>query len=222
MIIILESYSHHSYPFTLSSLITAARALYYTHHHPARPAAQSFHMASLASKTDSSTPPTQSDAAAGATSPAGAASVSGGAGTKTSRTTSAEILSLKSGPRVCEAVNGMLGNMKLRRWNAIECVGRRHGKTAVLRAKDSHLPEGYVALKLMDCTDDNTRRRFKREVEHTKTLSHPNIVTCKEGPFASDDGTLMFCVLEWISGGSLEQMRKAEANKRFAPDFNPH
>ena len=159
--------------------------------------------------------PTQSDAAVGATPPAGAAFVSG---CEALTSSSAEILSLKSGPRVCQAVNDMLGNMKLRRWNAIEHVGGRRGKTAVLKAKDSHLPEGFVALKLVDCTDDNTRRRFKREVEHTKTLSHPNIVTCKEGPFASDDGTLMFCVLEWISGGSLEQMRKAEANKRLSEE----
>ncbi|MBW2091599.1 MAG: FHA domain-containing protein, partial [Deltaproteobacteria bacterium] len=70
-----------------------------------------------------------------------------------------------------------------------------------------------VALKMMlpeVAVDENSRRRFLREVEITKALSHPNVVQLiGSGDFAG----IFFFTLEYCNSGSVDKFREKRGGK---------
>ncbi len=90
------------------------------------------------------------------------------------------------------------------RYRLIEPLG--HGPmSAVWLAEDSEL-ERRVAVKLLSPTADRTR--FEREARAAAALSHPNL--CALYDYGESDGK-PFMVLEYLSGGSLEDRLKGAA-----------
>lgn len=73
----------------------------------------------------------------------------------------------------------------------------------VYRATDNHL-ERTVAIKAMFANPDNPEfgYRFAREASAMAKLNHPHIVTVHDYGTA---GNLLFLVMEWMEGGTLEE-----------------
>jgi serine/threonine protein kinase len=63
-----------------------------------------------------------------------------------------------------------------------------------------------VAIKMMlakSVVDDYARDGFKREIDSTRSLSHPNIVTLYDYNYS---GNLFFFALEYCAGGSISDL----------------
>ena len=143
----------------------------------------------------------------------GSGSSSGGGGGEAKQTTSAEVLHSVRGPALLRAIGRELDNINDGRWTVIKYLGGRKGKSAVVLATDTRL--GQVAMKAVVCRDASSRRRFEREIIFLKRAAHPNVVSCVDGPFGSEDGTLMFGALQMLGGGSLHQMRAHDETGRL-------
>ena len=132
---------------------------------------------------------------------------------KTSHTISADVLNVEHASMLCVRIHAELDAIQPGRWSVISYIGGRRGKTAVILAKDWNC--GIVAIKLACCKTDKVKKRFKREVKVMKRVAHSNVIRCMDGPFESRDGTLMLCVLEWIQGDSLRELRENTAARRL-------
>ncbi|MEU2032636.1 serine/threonine-protein kinase [Nocardia amamiensis] len=71
------------------------------------------------------------------------------------------------------------------------------GMGAVYLARDPHLPR-FIALKLLESADEDSRKRFLSEAEHIAQLTHPNIVTIHGR--GSEDGQLWIS-MQYMDGG---------------------
>ncbi|MGW6422361.1 serine/threonine-protein kinase [Nocardia sp. NPDC055053] len=71
------------------------------------------------------------------------------------------------------------------------------GMGAVYLARDLSLPR-FVALKLLDSADDESRNRFLSEAEHIAQLEHPNIIAVY-GRGSEDDQ--LWISMQYIDGG---------------------
>ena len=97
----------------------------------------------------------------------------------------------------------MIGEM-LGRYRILRKLGEG-GMGAVYHARDERL-ERNVALKLLTpgtMSDDNARRRFRKEAMLLSQLNHPNIATVHD--FDTQDG-MDFLVLELIPGETLSEV----------------
>ncbi len=95
------------------------------------------------------------------------------------------------------AIGQLLGHYRI-----VERVGAG-GMGVVYRAHDTHL-ERDVAIKVLPpgtLTDDDARKRFRREALMLSRLNHPNLATVHD--FDTDNG-VDFLVMEFIPGDTLE------------------
>ncbi len=95
----------------------------------------------------------------------------------------------------------LMGGEMLGRYRIVSKLGEG-GMGAVYRARDERL-ERDVALKLLTpgtMSDENARRRFRKEAMLLSQLNHPNIATVHD--FDTQDG-VDFLVLELIPGEAL-------------------
>src|SRR5579862_7260745 len=79
----------------------------------------------------------------------------------------------------------------------------RGGMSEVWRATDLELGR-VVALKLLAPHEDNAR--FEREARAVAALAHPNVTQVYD---YGEDGDRPFMVLEYLPGGSLEELLRA-------------
>src|SRR5688572_17073358 len=94
----------------------------------------------------------------------------------------------------------MLGR-KIGRYQIAQAIGAG-GMGEVYRARDEHL-ERDVALKVLPpgaVSDEDARRRFRKEALALSRLNHPNIATVHD---FSSEGGVDFLVMEYVEGSTL-------------------
>ena len=92
----------------------------------------------------------------------------------------------------------------LSHYRILDMIGEG-GMGVVYRAHDTRL-ERDVALKVLPAgvlTDDDAKKRFRKEALALSKLNHPNIATVFD--FDTQDGT-DFLVMEYITGNTLDKM----------------
>jgi hypothetical protein len=94
------------------------------------------------------------------------------------------------------------------------------GMGAVYLAR--HRKQGNLAaLKVMlskVAVDDRSRQMFLREIETTRTLQHPHIVTFLD---AGAQGSLFYFLLEYCAGGSVDQLMKRQGGRLSLKEAGP-
>jgi serine/threonine protein kinase len=105
---------------------------------------------------------------------------------------------------LCQAQTGAGSLLPLRDYFVERELGRG-GMGAVYLAR--HLPSGRrVALKVMlpHLADrDDLLARFQREIDNTRALAHPNVVSVFD---SGRDGDAYFFTMEFCEGGSVDQL----------------
>ena len=86
-----------------------------------------------------------------------------------------------------------------KRYKMLDVIG--HGKYGVVyKAVSKTDPTFFVAIKVLKCVNKSDAKLIMDEVKILKDLDHPNIVKYYE---EIDDGTYVFLVTEYCSGGEL-------------------
>jgi serine/threonine protein kinase len=98
-----------------------------------------------------------------------------------------------------------LMNSTLTGYELLELLGQG-GMGQVYAAKDIGLQRVVAVKMLHDSRDPELLRRFEAEVKSIASLSHPNITRLYE--YAKTEAGQPYCVLEYISGGSLADRMK--------------
>ncbi len=89
----------------------------------------------------------------------------------------------------------------------------RGGMGALFLAEDTSL-ERKVALKILESSEPNAYARFRREALAIARIAHPNVVQVHE---IGSDATVPYIVMEFVQGGSLDDLLKGAASPRPLP-----
>jgi serine/threonine protein kinase len=101
----------------------------------------------------------------------------------------------------------LTAGQKLGRYTVIESIGSG-GMGAVYRARDEKL-ERFVAIKILSpglVTDDDSRRRFRKEALALAKLSHPHIAAVYD---VGEQDSVDYLVMECVPGQTLSATSKA-------------
>ena len=94
-------------------------------------------------------------------------------------------------------------------WQVLLKIGQG-ASGSVYEARKAHI---RAALKVIrpDVVDPSSLARFKREAQLLMEVAHPNVVRVHD----VHDGDPPFITMEYVDGGSLEDLRRAQG--RLAP-----
>jgi serine/threonine protein kinase len=108
--------------------------------------------------------------------------------------------------QIREIYQGRGANLILGKYILLELLGEG-GMGRVYKARDSRL-DREVALKVIrkdKLTDEQTIRRFHREIQAVSHLNHPNVVLALD---ADEWHNIHFCAMEYVDGTDLTRMVK--------------
>ena len=98
------------------------------------------------------------------------------------------------------------------RYQVIDRIGHG-GMGLVYRGRDARIGGRFVAIKLLNVSDEDLRDRFLREAATAGSLKHPNIVTIYD--YGEHEG-LPFIVMEYVEGVTLSETIRSQLELSLA------